>query len=92
MPVNSKKSQVKSGSKTAKKDAVEVEVKVEKAPKVQVAGGKKKKLSKKTEKKKAAPKKEKVEEQPQKVDIKLPQLKKVSKPKKVELPKLKKVN
>ena len=62
MPVNSKKSQVKSGSKTAKKDAVEVEVKVEKAPKVQVAGGKKKKLSKKTEKKKAAPKKEKVEE------------------------------
>ncbi len=34
----------------------------------------------------------KFEEQPQKVDIKLPQLKKVSKPKKVELPKLKKVN
>ena len=34
----------------------------------------------------------KFEEQPQKVDIKLPTLKKVSKPKKVELPKLKKVN
>jgi len=34
----------------------------------------------------------KFEEQPKKVDIKLPTLKKVSKPKKVELPKLKKVN
>ena len=34
----------------------------------------------------------KFEEQPQQVDIKLPTLKKVSKPKKVELPKLKKVN
>ena len=34
----------------------------------------------------------KFEEQPQQVDLKLPSLKKVSKPKKVELPKLKKVN
>ena len=34
----------------------------------------------------------KFEPQPQKVDLKLPTLKKVSKPKKVELPKLKRVN
>tara|TARA_B100000900_G_C20492448_1_gene680167 strand:- start:19 stop:546 length:528 start_codon:yes stop_codon:yes gene_type:complete len=61
MPVSSKKSQVKSGSKSSKKETVEVEVKVEKAPKTQKAGGKKTAAPKK-EKKAAAPKKEKVQE------------------------------
>ena len=64
MPVSSKKSQVKTGSKTTKKETVEVEVKVEKstksakAPKTQKAAGKKAAAPKK-EKKAAAPKKEK---------------------------------
>lgn len=60
MPVSSKKSQVKTGSKTAKKEVVEVKVELEKTPKVQEAGGKKKKVEKKADKKKAPPKKEKV--------------------------------
>ncbi len=64
MPVSSKKSQVKTGSKTTKKETVEVEVKVEKstksvkAPKTQKAAGKKAAAPKK-EKKAAAPKTEK---------------------------------
>ena len=70
MPVSSKKSQVK--SKTSKKDAVEVEVKVEKVEKptkVQEAGGKKKKTSKKLDKKKTPTKKEKVEESDTKAGV-----------------------
>jgi hypothetical protein len=68
MPVSSKKSQVKTSSKSSKKETVEVEVKVEKVQKktqkVQEAGGKKKTAAPKKEKKEkkvAEPKKEPVD-------------------------------